>query len=214
VALAANKRHIVHNLTHSRLDNKSCQRASVMFRAFRFDTEKTIQAVAFLLRREHSCRMNYMRLLKVLYIAERECLAETGKPLTGSPAYAMERGPVLEDVYALIKGGHRDDDLWNRHFRREHYRLAMTNDPGGSRLSKFLVGKLEEVAARHEDDDEWAMVDITHRLPEWQKNEPGKSSKPIPLEDILAGIGRLDDMGAILEGTRADQRSSDFFSSR
>ena len=48
--------------------------------------------------------MNYMRLLKVLYLAEREILADSGKPLTGSRVVAMPRGPVLEDLFQLIKG--------------------------------------------------------------------------------------------------------------
>lgn len=42
-----------------------------MTRSFRFYPEKAVQAVAFLLRRERGHRMNYMRLLKVLYLSER-----------------------------------------------------------------------------------------------------------------------------------------------
>ena len=77
-----------------------------MSRPFQFYPEKAIEAVAFLLRRERGHRMNYMRLLKVLYIAEREILAESSTPLTRSTVVAMERGPVLEDVLHLIRGEH------------------------------------------------------------------------------------------------------------
>jgi uncharacterized phage-associated protein len=42
--------------------------------------------------------MNYMRLLKLLYIAERETLGRTGRPIVGGPVTAMERGPVLLEV--------------------------------------------------------------------------------------------------------------------
>ena len=56
--------------------------------------------------------MNYMRLLKVLYIAEREILAESSTPLMRSTVVAMERGPVLEDVLHLIRGEHSATDKW------------------------------------------------------------------------------------------------------
>jgi uncharacterized phage-associated protein len=69
----------------------------------RFHFEKSLQAAGVLLHLEGG-RMPYMRLLKLLYIADREMLAETAKPVTGDRAYAMKNGPVLSHVYALIKG--------------------------------------------------------------------------------------------------------------
>ncbi|HQU41243.1 MAG TPA: DUF4065 domain-containing protein, partial [Pirellulales bacterium] len=83
-----------------------------MTRAFRFNPVKTIQAVAFLLRREPARRMNYMRLLKILYLAERAILAESGKPLTGSPVLATPRGPLFADVLGLIRGQHIATPEW------------------------------------------------------------------------------------------------------
>lgn len=182
-----------------------------MHRPFKFDAEKTIQAVAFLLRREPARRMNYMRLLKLLYIAEREVLAESGVPLTGSPAIAMERGPVLEDVYSMIRSTHPESGHWERFFRVDHYSLAMERDPGAGALSKYVVSKLDEVANRHEDDDEWALVELTHRLPEWIANNPGQSSKPIHLEQILEAMGCAEDCERIVEDARAREATREFF---
>ena len=51
---------------------------------FRFNFPKTLQAIATMLRREVSRQMNYMRLIKLLYIVDRECLREIRRPLTGS----------------------------------------------------------------------------------------------------------------------------------
>jgi len=181
-----------------------------MFRPFRFDAEKTIQAVAFLLRREQFRCMNYMRLLKLLYIAEREILAESGKPLTGSPVAAMPRGPVLQDLYDLIRNRHTATPQWAKFFQVSHYHLVMTDDPGVGRISKFIASKLEEVAVRHQDDDEWDMVRFTHTLPEWKANDPGESSKPIPLQDILAAMGRMQDFEKIVGDARHDERARYF----
>jgi hypothetical protein len=42
---------------------------------------KTIQAIGVLLRQDGVRCMNYMRLLKLLYIADRETLRRTGRPI-------------------------------------------------------------------------------------------------------------------------------------
>jgi len=123
----------------------------------------------------------------------------------------MERGPVLEDVYKLILGQHRFIGQWSPFFRTADYHLEMMADPGAGRLSKFVAQKLGEVSKRHFFDDEWSMVQITHELPEWRRNDPGKSSKPIPLVDILEALGIEDHLNDIVEGARADEAAKRCF---
>jgi uncharacterized phage-associated protein len=159
---------------------------------FPFKLLKTIQAIGVLLRFDGIKRMNYMRLLKLLYIADRESLRETGRPITGGPVVAMERGPVLKEVYDLILGQHREMPLWTQFFRKERYDLLELAEPDVGQLSRYEIGKLQEVAKTYQDDDEWALVDITHTFPEWKQNDPGKSSKPIPLSSILEALERAD----------------------
>jgi uncharacterized phage-associated protein len=143
--------------------------------------------------------MNYMRLLKLLYVADRESLSETGRPITGGPVLAMPRGPVLEEVYHLIRGQHIEMPTWDQFLRKERYDLEMIDDPDVGALSKYEIKKLQEVAAIHANHDEWEMVGITHQLPEWIKNDPGSSSKAIPLRDILEAIGKADQAEEIIE---------------
>ncbi len=154
--------------------------------------------------------MNYMRLLKVLYIAEREILAESSTPLTGSTVIAMKRGPVLEDVLHLIRGEHSATHKWAAYIQVDRYRLEMVKDPGVRLLSRYVARKLEEVATRYENLDEWGMVEITHKLPEWQINDPGDSSQEIPLAHILEAVGRLDDLERIVANAREDESARAF----
>ncbi len=182
-----------------------------MSRPFRFHTQKTIQAVAFLLRRERGRRMNYMRLLTILYLAEREILKESSMPLTGSRVVAMQRGPVLEDVLNLIHGTHIAVQEWSAFIQTDHYHLEMIADPGIGLLSKFVLRKLEEIATRYEDFDEWAMVEVAHQLPEWKRNDPGQSTSEIPLVHILEAVGRAADLEKIVSRAKEDDRASDFF---
>lgn len=169
---------------------------------FPLDFDKLVQATAFLLRREHTRSMNYMRLVKLIYIADRESLAERGHPIAGGSACAMERGPVISELLDLIKGMHLRAPEWSGFFEREGYDIRLKGEPGNAALSRRDIGKLEEVASRYSDRDEWEMVDLTHSFPEWQCNNPGESSRPIPLADILAAVKRTEDAAEIQEDAR------------
>ena len=71
---------------------------------FQFGTRKIVEAAAVLLRSSQHGRMGRLRLLKLLYIADRESLRETGRPIVGTKLVAMDLGPVHSEVYDLIKG--------------------------------------------------------------------------------------------------------------
>jgi len=178
---------------------------------FPFKFDKALQAAAYLLRRETSHEMNYMRLLKVLYIADRESIRLTGRPITGDRIVAMEQGPVLSPVLDLIKGKHLRSPEWTGYILREEYNVRLVNDPGQANLSRFEIETLERVAVENRERDEWAMVDYTHTFPEWIKNDPGDSSKMIPIADLLEAVGRSADLEEIEEDAKTDQAFTRLF---
>jgi uncharacterized phage-associated protein len=175
---------------------------------FRFNIQKTIQAIAALLHFHESKEMSYLRMLKLLYLADRESLKETGRPITGDRVVAMEHGPVLSSVYDLIKGEHTGWAEWSKFLGKKGYLVELLQDPGNGALSKYEIGKLRELAGRYAEQNDWDIVEIVHELEEWKKNDPGKSSKPIPIEDILDAIGRGADKDAILQDAH-DQAAFD-----
>ncbi|MCH8153266.1 MAG: SocA family protein [Planctomycetes bacterium] len=182
---------------------------------FRLDVAKAIQAAAVLLRLESGNRMNYMRLLKLLYIADRESLKETARPITGDRVVAMDRGTVLSGVFDLIKGQHIDARHWDEFIETARFDVQLRGDPGNGKLSRYEIAKLQEISRRYESDDEWAMVDITHQFEEWRRNKPQeKSSRPIPLEDILDAVGRSADKHAIIQDASDAAAFDRFFSGR
>jgi uncharacterized phage-associated protein len=170
---------------------------------FPLKVDKTIQAIGVLFRADRVKRMNYMRLLKLLYIADRESLQETGRPITGGAIVAMERGPVLEEVYDLIRGQHREMPLWSEFLQKDRYDLQLLKDPDVGKLSRFEIAKLQQLAKRYEDDDEWALSRLTHDFPEWQKNNPDKGYRPIPMKDLLEALGQGDAAEEIAQDAKA-----------
>jgi uncharacterized phage-associated protein len=156
-----------------------------------FHVEKVAQAAAVLLKCEESRRMGRLRLLKLLYIADRERLQECGRPITGDRAAAMDHGPVLSQTCNLIKGEDVLTPQWEQHIRSVSKRdVALIVDPGVGKLTRKEIAKLHEVSKRYEDWEDYQIAEYTHEFPEYKKNIPAAgSSKRIPLEDLLEATG-------------------------
>lgn len=168
-----------------------------------FRSQKAIQAAAVVLREQPWRQTNYMRLLKLLYLAERRSLQETGKMITWDRISAMERGPVLSAVYDFIKGIDATD--WERFIEKRHFDVKLLDDPGAGELSDFEIDTLRRVAAEFADYDEWQLVDWIHKnCPEWK--DPGNTSVPMRVESILEHVGMGQHAREILEEARMEAR--------
>ena len=165
---------------------------------FHFGTRKIIEAVATLLRSDPCRRMGALRLLKLLYIADRESFREVGRPIVGTKPVAMDFGPIHSDVYDLVKGSHWDEETWAEFIRKDGINVELTKDPGVLTLSRYEIDKLTETAERYRDVSDYDLVGVTHAFPEWSKNYRKKTSMPIPMSDILEAVGRADEEDDIL----------------
>lgn len=172
---------------------------------FSFETSKKIQAAAVVLRCEND-RMSYLRLLKLLYIADREAIQETGKPIVGSRAVAMDRGPLHSELLDLIKGQHRDEPEWSKYFHKQGYQIELREDPGRLDLSPCEIGKLTDVTERYANLDDWELVDITHEFGEFQRNFREGTSTTIPLEHILEACGQSAHVDHVVGEALAQKR--------
>lgn len=164
---------------------------------------KTIQAAGILLRAHPLRAMSCLRLLKLLYIGDRESLKETKRPITGDRAVAMRHGPALSETYDLVKEEHVRSAEWGKYFENVGYDVRFRGEPGTDRLSRYEIEKLQEVARRFEYQDDWAVAETSHQYPEWERNATGASVRPIPFEHILEAVGRKKDICAIREEARA-----------
>lgn len=159
--------------------------------AYICSTEKIAQVVGVLLRQEPHHTTEYLRVLKMLYIADRESIKEIGRPIIGSQAVAMEHGPLHSKAYDLIKGNHKDAALWFKYFDTERWFIKMNSETDVSELSRYEVTKLEEISKRYYHYDEWQLSKLTHDFVEWERNykEDSRSSFPIPFEEIIEAVG-------------------------
>ncbi len=173
-----------------------------MFR--KFDPLKTVQAIAAILRSHRHETASKLRVLKILYIADRENIRDNGFPMFGCRAVAMDHGPLHSVAKDLIDGEHIEEPLFHSHFNRDGYLLQLKEkDPGVGRLSRCEIEKLQEVCDRVAAMSDWDIAyGITHQFKEWIEKYKKGTSQVIPLEDIIAAVGRAGDQDGILEELR------------
>lgn len=170
-----------------------------------FKPMKAIQASAVLLKTRQSRRMSRLRLLKLLYIADRESLVTLGRPITGDRVVAMRNGPVLSGTYDMIKGEDSCAPVWEKYLRNVDNDVELTAEPGVGKLSKLEIEKLQEVAQRFEHQDEFDLSDYTHGFAEWIKNRPeGNTAKGISWDDIFGAVGLAEEKGALQRDLAAE----------
>jgi len=126
--------------------------------------------------------MNYLKLLKLMYIADRESLKENHTTISGDSYVSMNHGPVLSLTYNLIKGEVQSDS-WQSSLQKVGFDLKLIGpapEPGFSEADEEI---LVRVFKQYEHMDKWTVRDLTHDFPEWE--HPHGSSKAIPLPRLL-----------------------------
>lgn len=170
---------------------------------FHFHSQKAAQAIATLLRFEPGERMNYYRLLKLLYIADRLSVRQSGRPIIGGRLIAMERGPLHSAALDLVKGKGTDIAEWASYFRTDRYDLEMVDDPGNSELSSREIDLLNAVRQQHEAEDDFEVGKKTHDFQEFLDHQPAAGRvNTIPFLDLLKAVGREDDAALILKDAK------------
>lgn len=175
----------------------------------RLDVEKAIQAVGVLLRREGK-KATRLRILKLLYIADRMSLEESGSPIIGSKVVAMKHGPLHSEVLDLISGSHSEEPRWSQFFSNEGRNMVLSDEPSVGQLSRHEIAILNKVVDDRLSDTDWEIVDETHGFQEWLTNYPNpleNTSRPISLDSLIEAVGREEDADAI----KQDIADTDFY---
>jgi len=180
---------------------------------FNLNIQKAVEAAGVLLRLSPGKQMSYLRLIKLMYLADRQCLAETGAPITGDLVFAMKNGPVLSGVYDLIRDRHVNEADWSQYVKKEGYSVRLVDEPGVGELSRLEVKTLQEVWENYKNLNDWDLVeDVAHQFPEWKKNEPQEGScREISVEDILDAVNMSKHKEAISRDAEQEQSYDRFF---
>lgn len=143
--------------------------------------------------------MSYMKLIKLLYLADRKALLELGRPLTFDSYVSMRHGPVLSCTLDLISAESAPgaESYWREHIGPpQNFSVSLRRSPGAGALSAAEELILEEIFSEFGEMNRWDIVKFTHELPEWQ--DPGTSCAPIMARTILLVEGFTEEEAAEL----------------
>src|SRR5579859_6121450 len=136
-----------------------------------FNFLRSVQAVAHLLKLHHNRQVGMLRLMKLLYIAERECLAKYKIPITSDQPFAMEQGPILSKTHNLLRSrGGVEQPEWDKYIRVDATEVFLHEDPGHGKLSKAIRETIEDVFIRFKDTEDEELIEETHTFQEWIKS--------------------------------------------
>jgi uncharacterized phage-associated protein len=159
--------------------------------SLQFDERKATEAASLFLVLRGSKRMHYMKLIKLLYLADREALLRWGAPITTDTYVSMDHGPVVSRIYNLIKR-EVHGPTWEEHISApmgdKNKEVELIKEVKLSRLSRAEEKLINEVFGRFGRWNRYELRDfVMHKLPEWE--DPEGTSIPITIADILKAGG-------------------------
>lgn len=179
----------------------------------KFDEKKTTQLAALLLtQRSGAKRMHYIKLIKLLYLIDREALLRWGRPITYDNYVSMDKGPVLSRTLDLVTEEPMpgQESYWLKYISEpSNYEVELKRDPGQKELSDAEIELAKKVIEKFGKMDRWQLIDfVMHQLPEWE--DPHGSAIPIEYKDILRAGGKTpQEMTAILDELEYLQSTKD-----
>lgn len=171
-----------------------------------FDERRAAQAAAYFLFRAGG-RLPLVKLMKLMYLAERLSLKRYGEPLTGDRLVSMPHGPVLSMTYDHVNGAlpscEGGWDSWvadraGHEVALNDESMILSPEEDLLRLSESDLEVLAETWAEFGHWDRWALVNYTHSeaCPEWE--DPEGSSKPINYATLFEKLGYTKDQATSL----------------
>ena len=144
--------------------------------------------------------MSYLKLIKLMYLIDREALLRWGRPVTTDCYVSMDKGPVLSRTLGLIT----EDTLPGRQTTwaqfispPENYEVRLVREAPADELSRAEEDLIEEIFEQHGRKSRWELVDLAHTLSEWK--DPHGSAIAIFYQDILNAGGKTPSEIATVE---------------
>ncbi|MGI8547365.1 MAG: Panacea domain-containing protein [Gemmatimonadaceae bacterium] len=177
----------------------------LLMMSWRYREDRATQAAARLLHLRGGT-MSYMKLIKLLYIADRRALARFGRPITFDSLASMDLGPVLSNTLNLVK---EEPDpfvfsYWAEHISApSNYEVSLIGENvPNDQLSPAEEALLDEVFEEFKHFTRWELSKLTHEFAEYQY--PNGSALPISVRKVLLAQGvSEEDANAIVQDLSA-----------
>jgi len=159
-----------------------------------FNEQKVSQMAAYFLYKRGGL-MSHLKLMKLLYLADRESLRLYGLSMSGDYLVSMPHGPVLSMTLNLMDGDvESSENGWEDLISaKENHELSLKNTlelDALDELSRADLNILEKIWDEFGAMSRWEIRDYTHKFcSEWEN--PYGSSKPISFQRLFQSFGHL-----------------------
>jgi uncharacterized phage-associated protein len=168
----------------SQVLGKPCMMANM------FNEAKPAQMAAYFLGKADGA-MPYLKLLKLLYLADREAMRATGDSISGDHFVSMPHGPVLSRTYELINHSTQSDTWDALMTTASGWRVKLRKPVARADLDELSdedIDILNGIQRRFGAMSQWEIRDWTHEhCAEWE--DPHGSSFPIRPGAMFRAVG-------------------------
>ena len=152
---------------------------------FPYNPDKANQAILWLLDL-HGGKIDKLKLVKELYLADKEHLLRYGRPIIGGRYYAMKNGPVSSELLDHINQATTPSGPFTleRNWIKSNVPEFNTEELSESDIE--VLGLINKSYGRFTG---WSLRNLTHCLLEWRHNwgrrKEGAQRHPISYEDMF-----------------------------
>lgn len=155
---------------------------------FPYNPDKATQAILFLLK-AHDGKIDKLKLVKELYLADKQHLLRYGRPIVGGEYFAMPHGPVSSPLLKHLNQA-----------TTGLYPFCLEGKTVKSDISEFETDELSQsdievlefIDRRYGHLHSWGLRNLTHLLWEysfnWSKRKEGSRRHPISYEDLFKHV--------------------------
>ena len=164
-----------------------------------YNAKKAAQVIAYFAAKTATKRIEIIKVIKLVYLADRESIRTSGFPIIDEDRFSMPHGPVNSMTYRHIQGEFDLSDCgWSDFLRdRSNHQVSVKHDAPSDwdELSEAEIACLDQVWSDFGQMGQWEIRNWTHdsaNVPEWE--DPNGSSQIIPIERIMMAVG-IDNHG-------------------
>lgn len=174
----------------------------------------TQMAVAFIAKANRP--VGWLKLVKLMYLAEREAMRRFLLPIIGDDIFAMRHGMASSNTARLAQGKGEAYGEWSQHIVRTAQGLGIRKGVSTESLdclSEDDLGVIQSVWDDYGDKNQDELVHVVHhRLPEWIEHWGNVADRkthavPVPHETLYRTFSKVTEADAryLAEEYRATQ---------
>lgn len=160
-----------------------------------YASKKAAQAAAYFVSASRNKEIEKLKLIKLMYLAEREFIGDTGHPMFYDELFSLKHGPICSSTLNAINGN-LDVKVWSKYIQLggEGRKISLVRNIARDDLDELSDAEIDTLQSVWSSFGYMTATEIrswTHRnCPEYTEIERGRI--PISYKDMARALGDED----------------------